>query len=187
MLSLHNSTNQITLTKTFELNEKMSFFCDRRFDDNRYQAWEILLERFWTSLIESKNRSQKIQRWADSKFLTCRDFVIKQSGHSNPFLLFRCTVLARTVSFMALLSMSQWIAHLICSRIFIAFIRIWNHLYECDKSKEFFYNTCQRLSVRTFPRSIDDVVQFLIVRYLRLFWKDNYWQETSRTQRRITY
>lgn len=131
--------------------------------------------------------------------LLCRDFVIKQSGHSNPFLLFRCTVLARTVSFMALLSMSQWIAHLICSRIFIAFIRIWNHLYECDKSKEFFYNTCQRLSVRTFPRSIDDVVQFLIVRYLRLFdqvreyidirlfWKDNYWQETSRTQRRITY
>jgi hypothetical protein len=74
------------------------------FDDNRHGSWEILLERFLTFLTGSKNRSQKIERWGNSKFLTCRDFFIEQSSHSNPFLLFRCTVLARTVSFMLLLS-----------------------------------------------------------------------------------
>jgi hypothetical protein len=32
------------------------------FDDNRHGSWEILLERFLTFLIGSKNRSQKIER-----------------------------------------------------------------------------------------------------------------------------
>ncbi len=66
MLSININTNQITPTKTFKLNEKMNFLAieDLKilFDDNRHGSWEILLERFLTFLIGSKNRSQKIER-----------------------------------------------------------------------------------------------------------------------------